>query len=348
MRLDRGILAAVAAATLFGVSTPLAKALVTDRSPLLLAGLLYLGSGAGLGLVLLVRSVRGAREPIRWPVGADVGWLVAAIACGGVIGPFLLMTGLARTDAASATLTLNFESVFTALLAWFAFSENFDRRIAAGMALICAGGIVLSATAPPAHASGMLLIAGACLAWALDNNLTRKVSGSDALVVACSKGLLAGTTSVGLALASGAMMPGPGIVVRAALLGFVGYGVSLTLFVIALRQLGAARTGAYFALSPFIGALLALALGAPATLSLALAGLLMGTGIWLHLTERHEHEHRHEPLTHAHPHVHDAHHQHAHDGPVDETVAHSHMHSHEALTHSHPHYPDLHHHQHEH
>jgi len=192
-------------------------------------------------------------------------------------------------------------------------------------------------------AVGPLAIAGACLAWAIDNNLTRKVSVNDAMLIACIKGLIAGAVSVALALEFGAQMPPVATSVRAALVGFVGYGLSLTLFVVALRNLGTARTGAYFSLAPFIGASLAVALGAPLTGTLIIAGLFMGAGVWLHLTEIHVHRHRHSRLQHEHLHVHDAHHQHHHDPAWHGQEPHSHPHVHEPMEHSHPHYPDVHH-----
>ena len=345
MKLDRGILAALGAAVLFGLSTPIAKTLIGELSPLLLAGLLYSGSGVGLSILLAVRAIGLGRANIVRPRGADVIWLVGAIAFGGAIGPYLLMYGLQMTDSASASLILNLEGVLTALLAWFAFKENFDRRIATGMALIVAGGVVLS-TGSALRSSGIigpLAIAGACLAWAIDNNLTRKVSINDAMLIACIKGLVAGPISVALALEYGAHIPGGSLLLRAGLLGFIGYGLSLTLFVLALRNLGTARTGAYFSLAPFIGAALAVALGAPLALTLILAALLMGAGVWLHLTESHGHRHRHEALIHEHAHLHDVHHQHSHDSNWGGQEPHSHAHTHEPIEHTHVHYPDVHH-----
>jgi drug/metabolite transporter (DMT)-like permease len=255
------------------------------------------------------------------------------------------MLGLRQTDAASASLILNLEGVFTALLAWFVFKENFDRRIALGMAAIVAGGIVLSA-GPALRAQGLIgpfAIAAACLAWAIDNNLTRKVSIHDAMLIACLKGLIAGSVSVALALASGASMPARAIVLEAGLLGFIGYGLSLTLFVVALRGLGTARTGAYFSLAPFLGATFAVALGAPVTAPLLVAGVLMAIGVWLHLTEHHEHIHMHAQMKHEHPHVHDEHHRHRHAPGEDASEPHSHEHVHEPIRHAHAHYPDVHH-----
>jgi len=345
VKLDRGILAALGAAALFGLSTPIAKTLVGEIAPLLLAGLLYAGSGVGLSIVLTVRAIAVGQGSIVRPRGADLLWLLGAIAFGGAIGPYLLMYGLQMTDSASASLILNSEGVFTALLAWFAFKENFDRRIAAGMALIVTGGAVLSmgSALRAGGIVGPLAIAGACLAWAIDNNLTRKISINDAMLVACIKGLIAGPISIVLALHYGAHVPAGTLLLRAGLLGFVGYGLSLTLFVLALRNLGTARTGAYFSLAPFIGAALAVALGAPLTSSLLVAGVFMGLGVWLHIMENHVHLHRHFPLEHEHSHVHDAHHQHHHDVDWDGQAPHSHVHVHEPVEHAHAHYPDVHH-----
>jgi len=340
------VLLALSAALLFGVSAPFATLLLRGTTPQLLAGLLYLGSGVGL-LVLWLGWRREAREA---PLARrDVPWLLGAIACGGVLGPLLLMAGLGRTPASSASLLLNLEGVFTALLAWFVFHENFDRRIALGMAAILAGGAVLSweGRFELGGLAGPLLVAGATLCWAVDNNLTQRVSAGDPVQIALLKGLVAGAVNTGLALALGESLPGGPRIAGAMLLGFFSYGVSLVLFVLALRQLGTARTGAYFSTAPFVGGAVSLIVfrERPSG-ALLTAAALMALGVWLHLTERHEHEHRHEAMDHEHAHVHDAHHQHAHgpgDPPVTDPVPHSHPHHHEPLVHTHPHYPDLHH-----
>ena len=337
----RAIAYALLSAALFGASTPLAKLLVGSISPLALAGLLYLGSGIGLAAWLIVRRKR----PTALARG-DWLWLAGAIAAGGIVGPALLMYGLARTDAATASLLLNLEAVFTAALAWIVFRENVDRRVFAGMAAIVAGGVVLSwDQVPQARGSaGPLLIAAACLAWALDNNLTRRVSGGDAVMLAALKGLVAGAVNFALALAIGAYMPAPGAIALAGLVGLLGYGVSLVLFIMALRELGTARTGAYFSVAPVFGAALALAfLAERAGPAFWAAAALMAIGVWLHLAERHEHEHVHEPMTHSHEHAHDAHHHHTHEAGWDGREPHTHAHEHGRLRHRHPHYPDLHH-----
>lgn len=340
---------ALAAALLFGASTPAAKLLGAELSPLLLAGLLYLGSGLGLAMLMLLRRAferrrGGAVTQLAIP-RADVPWLIGAIVAGGLLGPALLMTGLASTDAAPAALLLNVEGVLTALIAWLVFKENTDRSMVLGMLAIVAGGVLLAWQPGEWRlAPGALLIVGACLCWAVDNNLTRRVSANDALLIACLKGLCAGLVNVALAGFTGAQWPAPGALALTLVVGFAGYGLSLVLFVVALRSLGTARTGAYFSVAPLFGVLVALAiwpaLPAPA---FWLAALLMAAGVWLHLRERHGHRHTHLPSAHVHPHVHDDHHRHEHDFAWDGREPHVHRHGHAELTHTHAHVPDIHH-----
>jgi len=279
----RGGLLAIAAATLFGLSTPAAKGIVGDVPPLLLAGLLYLGSGVGLTLFTLV----GQRNGVRLK-RADLPWLLATVVFGGAIGPALLMWGLTQITGSAASLLLTLEGVFTALIAWVVFREPFNRRIGLGMAAIFAGAVLLSLRAPSGHAGflGGFAVAGACLSWAIDNNCTSKIADVDAVTLAAIKGIVAGAANTALALLGGSSVPSLGLVTTSALVGFFGYGVSLVLFVLALREIGAARTGAYFSTAPFIGAIVALVmLREPLTIGLLLAGLLMGFGVYLHLTE---------------------------------------------------------------
>jgi drug/metabolite transporter (DMT)-like permease len=269
---------ALAAAALFGLSTPLAKRLIGSVDPWVLAGLFYLASGLGLAAVRVViaRTLAVNEAPVT---RADLPWLAGAIVFGGAIGPILLLIGLSQTEAALASLLLTTEGVATALIAWFIFKENFDRRIAVGMLLIVAGAVVLSWQGAVSLNSvvGPIAIIGACIAWGLDNNLTRRVSLSDPLQIAMLKGLCAGSVNLALALISGARIPAANATLAAGLVGFLGYGVSLVLFVIALRHLGTARTGAYFSTGPFIGATAALPLlGEPVTAELVIAGALMG------------------------------------------------------------------------
>jgi drug/metabolite transporter (DMT)-like permease len=345
-----GVPCALASAVLFGAAPPLAKLLVGGIEPFMLAGLLYLGAGLGLaGLRLVMPGGRGEGRLGR----ADLPWLAGAVIAGGMVGPVLLMIGLSRTTASTGALLLNLEGLATMAIAWIAFRENVDRRLLVGAGAILAGAAVLGFDGSEiAFDPGALAIAGACLAWGIDNNLTRRISAADPVVITILKGTIAGSVDVGLALAAGVEPPGAAIAGEAMLVGFFCVGVSLVLFILALRHLGTARTGAYFSLAPFIGVVLAMMLlGDPPTLQLFVAALLMGVGLHLHLAERHEHEHLHEPQEHEHPHVHDAHHAHAHDGPIDEP--HTHPHRHVAIRHAHVHYPDLHHrhghgHEHEH
>lgn len=333
-----GVGVALMAAALFGLSTPFAKMLLGHTAPVLLAGLLYLGSGVGLSVLFFARRT-AAEAPLS---RVDLPWLSGAILVGGIIAPVLLMLGLTHTPASSASLLLNLEGVFTSLLAWFVFKENFDRRIFLGMALIVAGGVVLSwqGTGHLSLPLGSIAVAGACLCWGIDNNLTQKVSASNPYQVAAIKGAVAGTVNLALALLLGARLPPFPSVGGALLVGFLGYGLSLAFFVLALRHVGTARTGAYFSLAPFVGAVVSvLLLHEPVGPLFFVAAV----GVWLHLTERHEHEHHHVRMAHTHRHVHDEHHQHAHAPGVHPTEPHTHEHVHEPLTHMHPHFPDIHH-----
>jgi drug/metabolite transporter (DMT)-like permease len=338
---------AIGAAALFGFSTPVAKLLLGGGvDPGVLAGLLYLGSGVGLAVVHLGRGVMripAAEAPLRkadWPLFGLV------ILSGGVVGPLLLMIGLSGTPAAAGTLLLNVEGLATMSLAWVVFRENVDRRLLLGALAILAGGVVLSW--PNGRTGGLglpaLAIVGACFAWAIDNNLTRKLSAADPVQIGAIKGVVAGGMNLAIALGRGAHWPGAAAITGGAVTGLFGYGFSLVLFILALRHLGAARTSAYFSTAPFLGAALALALfGEPITVQLVGAALLMGLGVYLHLSEQHDHEHSHEAMTHEHRHVHDEHHRHAHSPNDPPGEPHTHRHEHAPLRHKHPHYPDLHH-----
>ena len=340
-----GVAQALLAAVLFGASTPIAKGLLVGTSPQLLAGLLYLGSGLGLGTLWLLRRAKGT-TPDAPLTRRDMPWLGGAILFGGVLAPLALMAGLMRTPASASALMLNLEGVFTALIAWMVFAENVDKRIAVGMFAIVAGGAALSWQGRMAWggAAGPLLVVLACLGWAIDNNLTQKVSASDPVQIAAIKGLVAGTVNVAIGLVLGGGLPSPVRIGGAMTLGLFAYGVSLVLYVLAMRSLGTARTGAYFSLAPFVGAAGGLLFWHDNVTPLFfVAAALMAAGLWLHLTERHEHRHQHEPLTHSHRHVHDEHHRHAHGQGDAEGEPHTHSHTHEPLTHRHAHFPDIHH-----
>ena len=289
-----------------------------------------------MAVVHLGRTALGLRRE-------DLPWLAAVVILGGCLAPLLLMFGLQQTSASSRSLLLNLEGLATMAIAWLVFRENVDGRLLLRASAIVTGAMILTWNGEGIRFdAGGGLIAGACPAWGLDNNFTRKLSSADPVITTMIKGLVAGAVNVGLALAAGSVLPPFPLIAAAALVGFLGVGVSLILFVLALRHLGTARTGAYVSLATFIRAVVAiLLLGEPLTRQLALAGLFMGCGLWLHLAERHEHDHQHDVLAHDHSHSHDAHHQHQHDEAV--TEPHSHWHRHEPILHKHPHYPDLHH-----
>jgi drug/metabolite transporter (DMT)-like permease len=347
--LQRYALIALAAAALFGASTPAAKLLLGDVPPLGLAGLLYLGSGCGLVALRLVRKLSRATRPHEASLTRDdLPWLAGAVVCGGAIAPVLLLAGLRGTGAATASLLLNLEGVLTTLLAAALFREAVAPRVWIATALIVVGGALLGWQPGSAGEWSWpaLAIAGACLFWALDNNLTRKISAVDPVTIATIKGLCAGSINLGLAMLTGMHWPAAGVVLSSLALGFVSYGISLVLFILALRHLGSARASAHFGAAPFFGAAIAVAwLGDPLTGSLIVALLLMAAATWLLLGETHAHPHTHEPLVHSHRHVHDAHHRHSHEmldadpGPEP----HVHAHRHEPVTHAHPHLPDIHH-----
>lgn len=340
--LSSPIFAALSAAFLFGASTPFAKQLLVNTSPLLVAGLLYLGSGVGL---ILFRFLKNLSWKPSGLLKREWLYLFGAIIFGGMLGPILLMIGLTQMTASKASLFLNLEAVFTALLAWIFFREHTERRIILGMFLIVLGGAILAWPHSLSQDNWLsaFIVAGACLCWAIDNNLTRSIAAGDALFIASSKGLVAGSVNIILGFILGLHFPEWTKMSYALIIGFLGYGLSLLLFILALRGLGTARTGAYFSTAPFIGAAIAiLFFNEQASWTFWIATILMGLGVWLHLTEKHKHLHSHEEI-HNHSHTHDEHHQHEHDFVWNGKEPHRHIHQHKQVTHSHPHYPDTHH-----
>jgi drug/metabolite transporter (DMT)-like permease len=353
----RGALFGLAAAALFGASAPLSKRLLPEVSPLVLAGLLYLGAGLSL---LLYRGARRLWQGDGGGAGAGAGSAEASVSgrdllplaviavVGGILSPLAMLTGLQRVSGISGSLLLNLEAPFTMLIAGLVFREHLGRRLGLAAALIVGGAVLLGrpwAGAVGGDALGALLIAAACIGWGLDNNLSQRLSLKDPQQVVLIKTLGAGTASLLLAGALGHARPAPATLLPALLLGAASYGASLVFDMYALRLLGAAREAAFFATAPFIGALLALpVLGEAPGLAELGAGALMVGGVSLLLRERHGHVHTHDPLEHEHLHVHDDHHQHSHEGlPHPITEPHAHRHKHAPITHDHPHVPDLHH-----
>jgi drug/metabolite transporter (DMT)-like permease len=342
--LAAGTLYALGAALSFGASPPFVKLLLPNAGAVVVAALLYLGAGLALSLVALVPRVRRSDEaPLR---SADVPILAAIIAFGGILGPVLMVWGLARVSGLLGSLLLNLEMPFTALLAVLLFGDHLGLRGAFAAALVVSGAVVLGGASSGVAGDpiGALAIAGACASWALDNNMTARLSHRDPIALARVKSLGAAACLLGLIAARGEDLPAAGVAASILLLGFVSYGASLVLAVRAMRVLGAARQAAIFASAPFAGALLAMPLlGERPTAAVVAAGALISTGIVLLVRERHSHRHEHETLDHEHLHVHDSHHRHVHEAGTPPAEPHSHPHRHAPLTHSHPHAPDVHH-----
>ena len=338
----RGAVFGLLAAALFGLSAPLAKRLLGEMTPQVLAGLLYLGSGLGLGTWRALRPTTSEAPISR----ADLPTLALVAITGGVIGPLLMMVGLNRLSAVAGSLLLNLEGPFTMAIAVLVFREHLGQYGIAAAVGILLGAAVLRFQ-PGTFAAdpiGMLCTAAACLAWAVDNNLTQRLSLKDPFAIVRIKALSAGVFNLTLGLVLGGKMPELPIVGLALLLGLSSYGASVVLDAYALRWVGAAREAAYFATAPFFGAITATVMfGAPFSAFDLIAMLLMALGVAALLRERHAHSHAHEEMTHAHVHVHDEHHRHAH-GPGDPPgEPHSHEHQHVHLPHAHPHVPDAHH-----
>lgn len=338
--ISRGVGLAALAAIAFGATTPFVAWSTHWVGPFAIAALLYAGAAASS---VVLRVARPAGAPLR---RADLPRLAGVAIAGAAIAPALLAWGLSRTGATSGALLLNFEAVFTAALAWLVFREPIGGRVAAALTAIVAGGVALvlgAAQGADWRVPGVLAVAGATLAWAIDNTLSRPLAERDPLAVVAAKGSIGAALSLGAAAIAGEGFPPlrPALVLLAC--GATGYGLSLRLYLTAQRRIGAARTGSVFALAPFVGAALAIALGDRALdAATAIAAALFALGVYLHVTEHHSHEHAHEPVEHDHPHRHDdGHHDHVHEPPV--TGEHSHTHSHGSLVHAHDHAPDLHH-----
>lgn len=342
-----GLAAALGAAFFFGISAPFSKLLLESISPMMLAGLLYMGSFTGLSLISLLRRVAFSSKASREASlrGRDYFYLTGSVLAGGVAAPLCLLFGLEATEASAASLLLNMEGVLTVLLAAFIFREHVGKTIWASAAVMLAASTLL--TYAPGSGGwevrhGSLLILASALMWALDNNLTRELSHRDPFIIARIKGFAAGMTNLVIAFIAGSAFPQIPSLIGSLALGALSYGASLVFFIYALRNLGASRTSTYFGAAPFIGVALSIGLlGEQLTIQIITASALMLAGLWLIFKERHGHEHTHESLCHEHAHTHDEHHGHVHDEHIAEP--HSHMHTHGRLTHSHAHMPDLHH-----
>ena len=342
--IQRGTLYGLSAAVLFGASTPVSKLLLPHVSPLMLAALLYLGAAGLLTIFRGLSVIGGHQSPEARLRGSDAAMLCGVVAFGGVLGPLAMLFGLVRISALTGSLLLNLEAVFTILLAVVVFHEHLDREGVIASVIIILGAVLLSYQPGIVEGTfmGVVAITGACFCWAIDNNLSQRLSLRDPVTIVQVKGAGAGVTSLALALATGHTLPAPAYLIGALALGCLSYGASLVCVMLALRHLGAAREAAWFSTAPFIGALLSVAIfGALPTRLEAMGMVFMVAGIFLLVRERHSHAHTHQAVEHDHLHIHDDHHRHAHEGPVLEP--HAHLHRHDPITHEHPHASDLHH-----
>jgi len=340
------IIQAILAAVLFGASTPAAKLLLGKIEPVPLAAFLYLGSGLGLLLYRILRHLSGNYKAVEAKISRkEVKWLIGAVMSGGVIAPIILMFGLRTTPAATASLLLNFEGVATTLIAVLIFNEAIGTRIWLAVASITIASILLSlnVTGEWGFSIGAVGVLLACVLWGADNNFTRNISAKDPFITVTIKGLGAGAFSLFLAFALNSGFPGFKIIIGAMILGCFSYGLSIVLFIFAMRNLGAARTSAFFGAAPFVGALLSfLLLNELPNVLFYISLPIMILGAYLILGEEHAHSHTHESIEHEHRHRHDDnHHTHLHEDGAD--LEHAHMHRHEPVRHDHAHTPDTHH-----
>ncbi len=335
---SRGALHAIAAAALFGLSTPTAKLLLHDLSPLMLSALLYLGAAAALHAYRL-----DSREAQL--TSGDFPLIAGIIFFGGILGPVLMLFGLKHLSAVAGSLLLNLEAPFTMLIAIGLLCEHLSRRELLAAAAIILGAALIGFQPEQVHGDslGALELAAACLCWGIDNNLTQRISLRDPVAVARIKTLAAGACLLVLSLwTGGGHLPRTTALISAGAVGALCYGISIVLAVKALRELGAARESAYFATAPFIGSIASMGLFRELpTWPDIISTTAMLAGVAVIIRERHSHAHTHEPIVHEHLHLHDEHHQHRHEVTVSEP--HSHSHKHVALLHEHPHVSDSHH-----
>ncbi len=340
---------ALIAALLFGASAPFAKVLLNEFKPLQLAGILYLGSGIGLLLIKMIQiKVLNLKNEEAKIERKEIKWLAGAVVFGGIIAPIILMIGLNKTQASTASLLLNFEAVSTTIIAMVFFKEHIGKRLWIAILLITIASIILSLDLSGnwGISLGCIGIILACILWGIDNNFTRNISLKDPFAIVIIKGLVAGSFSIILSIKFGYVFPEIKKIVFGLLLGFFSYGFSLILFIKALRNLGSARTSAFFGFAPFLGTIISIIIFKDKQNVLFYISLpIMITGAYLLLKEEHTHKHIHEEILHEHLHNHnDGHHEHTHE--IDEEIEngkHSHKHTHEKKEHSHEHLPDIHH-----
>jgi drug/metabolite transporter (DMT)-like permease len=342
----RGPAYGVAAAALFGVSAPLSKLLLEETRPLTLAGLLYVGGGLALSAWSLARRVAGIQVRETPLQAKDAPLILVILLAGGIVGPVCMLLGLERLSGVAGALLLNLEAPLTIFLAILLFREHLARRELGGAALVVGGATALAWAPVDSRFSldGIVAIAAACLAWAIDNNLTQRLSLRDPVALVRWKSLGAGILMLLLARVIEEPSPPERVVLPALLVGAGSFGISIVLDARALRLLGAAREAAYFATAPFLGAMAAMPLLGETLRAIDVAAAaMMAAGVAVMLTARHAHAHFHPAQVHDHLHVHDEHHRHEHSPGNDASEPHAHVHRHEPLEHAHAHVSDLHH-----
>ena len=337
------ILLAILAAACYGVSSPLSELLLKELSPVFMAALLYLGAGLGMLAVKAVTNMKKQEKKEARITKKEFPFVLGMIVLD-IAAPILLMLGLTMTNSATVSLLNNFEIVATSVIALAIFRETIGRRLWIAITLITLSSILLSAydLGNLSFSIGVVFTLLACVCWGFENNCTRMLSLKDPLQIVIIKGLGSGTGAMLLAAATKTLSANMLYILFALLLGFLAYGLSIYFYILAQRELGAARTSAYYAIAPFIGVGLSFVIfrqGITSSFVLALAVMILGT--YFAAFEKHKHVHHHTQIVHEHRHNHtDGHHNHSHDYPVTE---HSHSHTHETLTHEHPHTPDMHH-----
>lgn len=336
-----GVALALASAVTFGVTTPLVAKAGAGVGAFATAALLYAGA---LALSLISRPfLRATGKSLGLAQGPRLLWVALF---GAALAPSCFAWGLQQAGGTSSSLVLNFEAVASVVLARIFFREALGRRVVFAIAAMLLGGALIAVDGPSGattHLAGLLAVAAATVFWALDNTLTRPLSDFEVTEVVAAKAALGAAATAGLAALTGEPLPSGVSALWLLALGASGFGLSLRLYLLAQRRMGAARTASVFALGPFVGAALSWALGAREGTLLTLAGAAaFALGVFLHATERHGHHHHHHAEVHEHEHRHDdGHHAHVHVPPVE--GAHSHRHAHVELTHEHEHAPDLHH-----
>ncbi len=340
------IYVAILAATLYGISSPLSKLLLVEIPGTLIAALLYLGAGLGMLAINLIVSIR-KKEPTEEKISKYDAPYILGMVLLDIAAPISLMIGLNMTTSANAALINNFEIVATSLMALLIYKEAIGKRLWIGISFITLASILLSFEdlSSFSFSLGSVFVLLACLFWGFENNCTRMLSLKNPLQIVVVKGFGSGFGSLIIALSLKQYSANTLYILLALSLGFIAYGLSIYFYILAQRELGAARTSAYYAVAPFIGVLLSvLIFDQPIALSFILALLLMIVGVYFSGAERHKHLHTHNEIMHAHRHHHqDNHHNHTHDDGLCHNTEHSHFHVHEKTEHSHAHTPDMHH-----